>query len=52
MFQRLKLRPSAVTAAEVELFQRLLKDVNGGLPRLPKPKTTATALVQMQDAAE
>ena len=52
MFQRLKLRPSAVTAAEVELFQRLLKDVNGGLPKLPKPKIPATALTQMQDAAE
>jgi len=36
MFQKLKLRPTGVSPSEAAQFKKLLADVNGALPRLPK----------------
>lgn len=52
LFQRLKLRPAAVTAQEAEQFKSLLKEVNGALPKLPKIKNAAVSPAPMPVAAE
>lgn len=52
LFQRLKLRPNAVTPQEVEQFTQHLKDINGALPKLPKAKVPPTPPTPMPVAAE